>query len=176
MKPCWRAMGLTDQCAALADSVLPEVQALVDRVGAEVVSIALAEARFRRHDLPLRVSSREKGGAERPIPPVDRSARCTVGEAIAPGVANTEDRGDGQQKGYVILCDEERRKGFVRPVRFSYIHEKCGSKTTMGLALSETYARAPKFYSGTFCCQCGAHFPVGADGEFRWEDGSKVGT
>jgi hypothetical protein len=33
-----------------------------------------------------------------------------------------EDRGDGQQKGYVILSAEERRKGFVRPVRTSYRH------------------------------------------------------
>lgn len=28
----------------------------------------------------------------------------------------------GQQKGYVVLSAEERAKGFVRPVRFSYIH------------------------------------------------------
>lgn len=111
-------------------------------------------------------------------PPVDRSKRCTVGEAIAPGVPNTEDRGDGQQKGYVILCDEERAKGFVRPVRTSYIHTKCGTKTTMGLKLSETYARDPEFYSGTFCCGCGGHYPVGVDGEFIWDDnsGEKVGT
>jgi hypothetical protein len=105
-------------------------------------------------------------------PPVDRSRRCTVGEAVAPGVANTETRADGQQKGYVILCDDERAKGFVRPVRTKYVHAKCGTVTTMGLKLSETYARDPWFYSGTFCCACGAHFPVGADGEFTWDDGS----
>ena len=125
----------------------------------------------------LEAKSREKGGQPFPIPPVDRSARCTVGEAIAPGVANTEDRGDGQQKGYVILCDEERRKGFVRPVRRSYTHAKCGTSTRMGLELSETYARDPAFYSGTYCATCHTHFPVGADGEFTWdEDGAKVGT
>jgi hypothetical protein len=83
----------------------------------------------------------------------------------------------GQQKGYVVLSDEERAKGFVRPVRRSYVHEKCGVVTTMGQALAETYAREPKFYSGTFCCGCGTHFPVGPDGEFVW-DGTdeKVGT
>lgn len=54
--------------------------------------------------------------------PVDRSKRCTVGEAIAPGVPNTETGPDGQQRGYVILCDEERAKGFVRPVRRTYWH------------------------------------------------------
>lgn len=113
---------------------------------------------------------------EKKVPPVDRSNRCTVGEAIAPGVPNTEDRGDGQQRGYVILCDEERAKGFVRPVRQTYVHQKCGAATTMGRKLAETYARDPSFYSGTFCVACGDHFPVGPDGEFTWDDGSKVGT
>lgn len=83
----------------------------------------------------------------------------------------------GQQKGYVVLSDEERAKGFVRPVRRSYVHQKCGVVTTMGQALAETYARQPDFYSGTFCCGCGAHFPVGDDGEFVWDGTSeKVGT
>lgn len=164
-------------------------------------------------------------------PPVDRSRRCTVGEAVAPGVANTEDRGDGQQKGYVVLCDDERAKGFVRPVRRSYKHvgirpkyplrdltdkerelykdigyakfeaypdgspergpgnitgrfwtdkqlnSGCGTVTTMGEKIAETYARDPAFYSGTFCCGCGTHLPVGEHGEFVWlDDGTRVGT
>lgn len=29
---------------------------------------------------------------------------------------------NGQQKDYVILCEEERKKGFVRPVRTAYQH------------------------------------------------------
>lgn len=74
----------------------------------------------------------------------------------------------GQQKAYVVLSAEERAKGFVRPVRRAYTHLKCGDTTTMGLALAETYARDPFFYSGTFCCNCRAHFPVGHDGEFVW--------
>jgi hypothetical protein len=84
---------------------------------------------------------------------------------------------NGQQEGYVVLAKEERAKGFVRPVRRSYVHTKCGTLTTMGQSLAETYARDPHFYSGTFCCGCGTHFSVGADGEFVW-DGSneKVGT
>lgn len=83
----------------------------------------------------------------------------------------------GQQKGYVVLSEEERAKGFVRPVRRSYQHLKCGAVTTMGRALAETYARDPFFYTGTFCVACGAHFSVGEDGEFVW-DGTeeKVGT
>jgi|SRR6185369_5239820 len=86
------------------------------------------------------------------------------------------DPATGQQKDYVVLSEEERKKGFVRPVRRKYIHEKCGVMTKMGEALAETYARDPHFYSGTFCAGCKTHFPVGADGEFTWEDGTKVGT
>lgn len=83
----------------------------------------------------------------------------------------------GQQKAYVVLSEEERAKGFVRPVRDSYRHQVCGGVTTMGRALAETYAREPAFYSGTFCSHCRAHFPVGEDGEFVWADtDEKVGT
>ena len=82
----------------------------------------------------------------------------------------------GQQKAYVVLSDTERSKGFVRPVRRTYVHDKCGVATTMAEALAETYARDPFFYSGTFCAGCRAHFPVGEDGEFKWDDGSRVGA
>ena len=78
----------------------------------------------------------------------------------------------GMQKAYVVLSKDERAKGFIRPVRRSYIHEKCGVVTTMSQSLAATYARDPNFYSGTFCCGCGAHFPVGKNGEFLW-DGTK---
>ncbi len=89
----------------------------------------------------------------------------------------TEGPRAGQQKGYVVLAEEERAKGFVRPVRRSYVHLKCGTVTTMGQTLAETYARDPHFYSGTFCCGCGTHFPVGAEGEFVWDGTTeKVGT
>ncbi len=83
----------------------------------------------------------------------------------------------GQQQDYVVLAEEERAKGFVRPVRLSYKHLRCGAVTTMGQTLAETYARDPSFYSGTFCSACRDHFPVGAGGEFVW-DGTdkKVGT
>jgi len=143
----------------------------------------------------------------------------------SPCLGKTKD--SGQQECYLILSDEERAKGFVRPVRTSYVHvgkeidtskmrdltdeEKerhkqwnyigyipeedkdspitgrfikesdlkkgCGTVTTMGLKLAETYARDPKFYGGTFCCGCGTHLPVGEDGEFVWQGtNEKVGT
>jgi hypothetical protein len=108
--------------------------------------------------------------------PVDRTARQLSG-----GGAVTEDHRDikdnGQQKGYVVLTAAERAKGFVQPVRRTYVHKKCGVATTMSQDLAETYARDPKFYSGTFCCGCRKHFTFGAeDGDFVWDDGSKVGS
>jgi hypothetical protein len=84
---------------------------------------------------------------------------------------------NGQQESYMVLSQEERLKGFVRPVRRSYIHKKCGSLTTMHQSIAETYARDPSYYGGTFCCGCGEHFNLVIDGErqFLWEDGSGVG-
>ncbi len=111
------------------------------------------------------------------VPPVDMTARTRTdgGDANDPA-HRVIDPTTGMQQSYVVLTAEERAKGFVRPVRRSYIHEKCGTTTTMGFALSESYARAPAMYSGTFCVRCKDHFPVGEAGEFVWEDGSKVGT
>lgn len=80
----------------------------------------------------------------------------------------------GQQKAYVVLTEDERSKGFVRPVRRSYIHDKCGALTTMSLSIAETYARDPKFYSGTFCVGCREHLPLD---EFHWDGtNEKVGS
>lgn len=153
-------------------------------------------------------------------------AETMHGTPIGPHV---EAKANGQQKDYVVLTAEERAKGFVEPVRRSYVHvgppgpqhelrdltdeerarysdagyvkyetyptggtvlgrlwtqsdldkvgKGCGTLTTMSQALAETYARCPDFYSGTFCCGCGTHLPVGEVGEFVW-DGTdqRVGT
>lgn len=81
---------------------------------------------------------------------------------------------------YLVLSAEERAKGFVRPVRRTYVHAEalggCGAATTMGPALAETYARQPSFYGATWCAGCQMHRPVGENGEFVWETGEKVGT
>lgn len=99
-----------------------------------------------------------------------------------------------QNEVYLVLSEEERAKGFVRPLRKSYIHVgiggheidpndmskhgrtggACGAQSRMGLALCETYARDPKFYGLTYCVGCEKHLPVA---EFVWdEDGAVVGT
>ncbi len=92
---------------------------------------------------------------------------ATDGSALAPD--HRELKADGQQKQYAVLSAEERAKGFVRPVRDSYIHKVCGVKTTMGPAIAETYARDPKFYGSTFCTGCRTHLPVS---QFTWDDGT----
>lgn len=165
--------------------------------------------------------------ADRAIDSKGQVMCTTSGEPVEKVRAEqTEPR--GQHKAYIVLCDEERRKGFVRPYRDSYKHvgarpqcptrdltpaeheryrqfgyvafeafpaespESCGGSstgrfwsevqlrsgcntvTTMGRALSETYARDPKFYGATFCCGCNRHLPVS---EFVWTaDGEVVGS
>lgn len=79
-----------------------------------------------------------------------------------------------QHEVYLVLSEEERKKGFTRPYRYKYIHKTCGTETTMGMALSETYARDPKFYGATYCVKCAMHKFVD---EFYWSaDGQTVGS
>lgn len=77
-----------------------------------------------------------------------------------------------QNQAYLVLSEEERTRGFVRPVYRAYLHHdpECGAVTTMALPLCETYARQPGFYGSTYCCRCRMHRPVGAEGEFTWVD------
>lgn len=153
---------------------------------------------------------------ENNVPPVDRSKVCTTSGEPAAKVRAEQTEATGQHKSYIVLCEDERKKGFVRPYRDAYKHvglrvcgkqrppvrhpddpgllvchmapghegdcfdvtgpepKGCGTVTTMGRALSETYARDPKFYGSTFCCHCNRHLPVN---EFVWtSDGKEVGS
>lgn len=135
------------------------------------------------------------------------------------GAPQPVDPATGQHKAYWVLTEDERRKGFVRPVRRSYVHvgpagpthplrdlttqedalyasegyvkfepytesgrstlgqywtqaqldavnNGCGALTQMGIAIAETYARAPNFYGSTFCAGCRRHLPIA---EFVWD-------
>ena len=94
-----------------------------------------------------------------------------------------DDKPVPQNKAYLVLPEEERKKGFVRPVRTKYIHvgvggteakrtgQGCGVETHMSLPLAETYARDPKFYGSTYCVGCSMHLPVR---EFIWSDTDEV--
>jgi hypothetical protein len=92
-----------------------------------------------------------------------------------PRIRRGEDKEPTEQhEVYLVLSEEERAQGFVRPVRISYVHVKCGVLTTMGRAIAETYARNPKFYSRTYCVSCRMHLPVD---EFVWDGTTeKVGS
>jgi len=86
----------------------------------------------------------------------------------------TDDAPKLQNEAYLVLSDEERAKGFVRPVRRSYVHKTCNTVTSMGQSIAETYARNPKFYGATYCVHCQKHLPVS---EFTWvDDGMIVGS
>lgn len=98
-----------------------------------------------------------------------------------------------QHEAYLILSEEERSKGFIRPVRRTYVHlytddgspvpyplismngiKGYGGVTTMSKELAETYARNPKFYGATYCVGCQKHLDVN---EFIWDGTSeKVGS
>lgn len=90
------------------------------------------------------------------------------GETGAPGYINSE---TGQYSDYWVLSDEEKQKGFVRPLRRSYTHKSCGTSTKMSLSIAETYAREPSFYSATFCVNCRKHFPLD---QFTWDDDQTI--
>ena len=56
-------------------------------------------------------------------------------------MATTSDRNDpaihevkanGQNENYLVLPDEELAKGYIRPLRYGYVHTKCGVRTKMG--------------------------------------------
>ena len=51
----------------------------------------------------------------------DPQINLTDGSPVTPEHLEIDPR-TGMQKGYVVLSDAERAKGFVRPVRRSYIH------------------------------------------------------
>ena len=118
---------------------------------------------------------------------------CTTSGRPVDVVRAEQTESIGQHKDYIVLCPDERAKGYVRPYRDKYIHVgeggfeidpnnpakhgrtngACGALTRMGTAIAETYARDPKFYGSTFCVGCNRHLPVA---EFKWEDGEVVGS
>jgi hypothetical protein len=130
-----------------------------------------------RQETPQEVEERTQRLVEeisKYIPSVDRSKLCTTSGEPVDLVRDSQTESVGQHKAYIVLCEEERKKGFVRPYRDKYKHLTCGTVTTMGRALSETYARDPQFYSHTFCVNCNQHLPVS---EFVWAlDNTEVGS
>ena len=155
--------------------IIARLSSIEDRISAlELPNIRLGPNREQEKELDRDRESVVKqlvDAAKREVPPVDRSKRCMLSGNPETPEHREIDPSTGMQKDYVVLCPQERAKGFVKPVRRSYKHLTCGSVTTMGLAISETYARDPHFYSGTMCVNCHAHFPLN---QFKWEDGEPM--
>jgi hypothetical protein len=96
-----------------------------------------------------------------------------------------------QNQAYLVMSQSEIDKGYVRPLRRTYIHTRgaiavpgpdgsgvvgqlCGGQTTMSFQIAATYAADPTFYGSTYCVKCRGHYPVR---EFDWsEDGTVVGS
>lgn len=57
------------------------------------------------------------------------------------------DSSSGQNKAYLILSDEERKKGFIRPVRRSYRHTGKGIDGTKMIPIDEYFRQYPDEYS-----------------------------
>lgn len=149
-----------------------DLMALIDMLNEE------CELNYNRHD-PWNVEqiARKKervnhwynysvsiGRVEKPEEPVVAVALTGGGNPSDPSYKELEE--NGQQKEYLVLSEEERSKGFVRPVRNSYVHKKCHALTRMSQEIAETYARNPKFYGATFCVGCKTHLPVD---QFVWD-------
>lgn len=136
-----------------------------------------------QHDtyLVLSVSERDKGF----VRPLRRSYKH-VGPAgpIHPvRVLNDEELERYAQFGYAAFeaypagsaeCVGGLTGRYWTKSQLAKINTGCGTVTTMGLALCETYARDPTFYGSTYCCGCQMHLAIN---EFVWtEDGARVGT
>ena len=53
---------------------------------------------------------------------MDDKPKVTMTDGAPVYEGHKELKPNGQQRGYVVLSEEERAKGFVRPVRRSYVH------------------------------------------------------
>jgi len=119
------------------------------------------------------------------VRPVRRSYRH-VGRSVCGKPCTLDDRPGrlyvcGAEPGHEGECDitwfEVKDQAEQEKIGRAQARGGCGTVTTMGTALAETYARDPKYYGATFCCACGTHPMVGADGEFVWEwTTGRVGT
>lgn len=158
---------------------LPDLSALICESCAGISIFARADMPALRIPSPAELRSIQASPAWRDVlgpvrdlirdskaPPPDRSAvSLSTGAPVTPDYREIQP--DGMQKGYLVLSDDERAKGFVRPYRETYTHKTCGTDTSMGRRIAETYARDPKFYGATYCCACRTHFPLV---EFVWKD------
>ena len=121
------------------------------------------EERTKGFVRPVHRSYRHAGpsGPQHPLRDLDPA---TEGHFTASGYVKFEQYPEGSRS----------RGRFWEQEQLDAVGKGCGTVTTMGHAIAETYARDPKIYGGTFCCGRGKHLPVD---EFVWEGtNERVGT
>ena len=69
------------------------------------------------------------------------------------------------QYSYPMLSDQEKSKGFVRPLRYTYFHPICSGTTMMSDEVAATFAKDPKFHVDLYCYKCKQNLKVN---EFLW--------
>lgn len=175
--PAMREGGANDMAIGWDAYKAGSTHALLTELEARVKALEQGHGGIRLGPDPIPVDPETlKRVVDAAEPPVDRTQVTTTSGEPADVVKARQQQhgGTGMFDSYIVLKAEERAKGFVRPLRKSYKHLKCGGFTGMGKELMETYARDPGFYQNTFCLKCNAHYPVS---EFVWElDGKKVGS
>jgi hypothetical protein len=85
----------------------------------------LAELRILLADVSVVLDAREADPSVRlSVPAVDRAATATTDGRPADEVLAEQRAADGggQHRSYLVLSAEERARGYVRPVRMSYVH------------------------------------------------------
>ncbi len=149
----------------------------IDAIAAGQYQAVVADARGGRFvlravtmDQARQLAAEQSAAKTKPVPAQASGGHVTDPEdpRLTRGIDN---KPTNQAEVYLVLSEEERAKGFVRPVRHAYVHKTCGGETRMSRPLAETYARDPKFYGATFCVHCNMHRPVD---EFVWSDTDQV--
>lgn len=104
---------------------------------------------------------------------IEDEPRKTLADGTQIYPTHREITASGMQRGYVVLAEEERAKGFIRPFRDSYIHTKCGGLTTMARSIAETYARNPNSTAALFVLAVALIFPLGKAANFYGTEQTK---
>jgi hypothetical protein len=169
----WERAHLDDLAARLDGSgldpdaiVQPEYRRVVFADDQELLQAVTDTGLVQRPDAAPALAE-EPAPVVEPAEPPRRSGSSLTTDPTDPRLTHgVDEKPTPQAEAYLILSEEERAKGFIRPVRQSYVHDVCGGVTRMGRALAETYAAKPTFYGATYCVHCALHAPVA---EFVWD-------
>lgn len=69
------------------------------------------------------------------------------------------------------LSEAEKAAGYVRPLRYTYMHEVCENLAFLSPEQAQLFARNPKFLGSLYCRKCERSCSVD---EFVWCNGVKT--